>query len=214
VKQLWAAAACFLAFTAPAAAWAQQTSGTIAVFPVLFQKGNARAEHTGKEVLNSLLDSAKTARVPQDQILKAWQDTTGAPWPEKPTHLATREEMLAVGRAVNAEMVMETLVKWHTRTVWVSLGPKVKSDCTVTCLILNSSTGETVFEARDIKMDDTAKEDVVRAVGGAVLSGAIVVPVLTTGGDPTPHQQRAVQLALNKALMPWIKARTASAPRQ
>ena len=211
MKHLWAFATLLIGAT-PVAGLCQSSPASVAVMPVLFQKGTARAERTGKEVLNSLLDAAKTTRVPQDQILKAWQDTTGAPWPEKPTHLATREEMLAVGRAVNAELVMETLVKWHNRTVWVSLGPKVKSDCTVTCLILNTATGETVLEAKDIKMDDTAREDVVRAVGGAVLSGAIVVPVLTTGGDPTPHQQRAVQLALGKALSPWIKGRTAPAP--
>ena len=209
MKPIWAAAVLFTFIHVPARA--QAPAGSIAVMPVLFQKGSAKAERTGRDVMNALLDTAKTTRIPQDQILKAWQDTTGAPWPEKPKSLPTREEMLAVGRAVNSELVLETSVKWRDRTVWVSFGPKLKSECTVNCLILNVKTGETVLEVKDLKMDDTAREDVFRAVGGAVLSGAFVVPVLS-GGDASPHEQRAVQLALGKALMPWVKARTAAQP--
>jgi hypothetical protein len=50
-------------------------------------------------------------------------------------------------------------------------------------------------------MDSTAKEDSLKAVGTILLTPLFTV---VSGGPKTPHEQRAVQLAIAKAIQPWL----------
>ncbi|HXG23711.1 MAG TPA: hypothetical protein VNJ09_04080, partial [Chthonomonadales bacterium] len=56
-----------------------------------------------------------------------------------------------------------------------------------------------------VKMDSTAKEDTLKAAGTILLTPLFTV---VSGGPKTPHEQRAVQLAIAKAMQPWLATRT------
>src|SRR5205823_6457464 len=90
---------------------------------------------------------------------------------------------------------------WHTKSVWIGLGPKTKSDCTVDVLIVDVRSEEVALDAKQVKMDSTAKEDTLKALGSVFVSGLFTV---VSGGPKTPHEQRAVQLATAKAMEPWL----------
>jgi hypothetical protein len=61
--------------------------------------------------------------------------------------------------------------------------------------------GEVALDARDVRMDSTAKEDALKAIGALFVSSLFTV---VSGGPKTPHEQRAVQLATAKAMEPWL----------
>jgi hypothetical protein len=53
----------------------------------------------------------------------------------------------------------------------------------------------------ELKMDSTAKEDTLKALGTVFISGLFT---MVSGGPKTPHEQRAASLGIAKALEPWL----------
>jgi hypothetical protein len=113
----------------------------------------------------------------------------------------TFAQMLRVGQKLDVDWVMSGSVSWHSRSIWVGLGPKTKSTCTIRVRVVDVKRQEVALDVKDLKMDSTAKEDTLKALGTVFVSGLFT---FVSGGPKTPHEQRAVQLGITKALEPWL----------
>jgi hypothetical protein len=176
---------------------------TMAILPWRYRDGTDTAVKTGKEFLQRLMTRAKIDTVSEVKTIAAWEDANGEAWRDDrdKTDLPTPAQMLRVGRRLGVDWVMAGRARWHTRSIWVSLGPKTKSSCTVDALVVDVRHQIVALDAKDVMMDDTAKEDTLKALGAVFISGLFTV---VSGGPKTPHEQRAVQLAMAKALQPWL----------
>lgn len=181
---------------------ASQQAETMAVLPWIFEKGTDTAVRTGKETLEKLLAGSGLEVIPEGRVISAWINQLGHTLPEK--ELPQPADLLKLGQALKVDFVMTGKASWHSRSIWVGLGPKTKSTCTVDVLIVDVRSQSVVLNNRNIKMDSTAKEDVLKALGTVFVSSVFTV---VSGGPKTPHEQRAVQMGIGKALEPWIVPR-------
>ena len=121
-------------------------------------------------------------------------------------------DLLKLGQELGADWVITGHAAWHTRSIWIGLGPKTKSDCTVDMVIVDVKKKELSLDARQVTMDSTAKEDPLKAAatllfGLVRVEGQLLLTLpltVVSGGPKTPREQRAVQLAIAKAIQPWI----------
>jgi RNase H-fold protein (predicted Holliday junction resolvase) len=179
-----------------------QQAETMAVLPWIFEKGTDTAVRTGKETLEKLLSGSGLEVMPEGRVTSAWINQLGYTVPDK--ELPQPADLLKLGQALKVDFVMAGKASWHSRSIWVGLGPKTKSTCTVDVIIVDVRSQALVLNNRNIKMDSTAKEDTLKALGTLFVSSIFTV---VSGGPKTPHEQRAVQLGIGKALEPWIVPR-------
>jgi len=125
--------------------------------------------------------------------------------------LPTARELLILGEKLGVDWVITGRALWHTRSVWIGLGPKTKSDCTVDMVIVDVKNKELSLDARQVKMGSAPRENPLKA-GTVFLLGALIskgrylsaLPTLVSGGPKTPREQSAVQLAIAEAIRPWL----------
>lgn len=144
--------------------------------------------------------------IPEARVAVVWEDmnlSLDEDWNELPTP----KELLSLGEKLGVDWVITGKAEWHTHSIWVGLGPQTKSDCTVDVIVVDVRKREIALDARKVKMDSTAKEDTLKAVGTVLLTPLFTV---VSGGPKTPHKQRAVQLAIAKAIQPWLAERPQS----
>jgi len=183
-------------------AGARQQAETMAVLPWIFEKGTDTAVRTGKETLDKLLSHSGLEVTPEGRVTSTWINQLGLTLPDK--DLPQPADLLKLGQALKVNYVMAGKASWHSRSIWVGLGPKTKSTCTVDVLIVDVQSQSLVLNNRNVKMDSTAKEDALKALGTVFVSSLFTV---VSGGPKTPHEQRAVQLGIGKALEPWLVPR-------
>lgn len=174
----------------------------IAVFPWTFQWGTKTSHETAQNFLHKLLNKMGIEEIPEARVTAAWlQVNNNEEYEPKFDFMPTPASMLRVGMALGADWVMVPMASWHSRSIWVGLGPKTKSTCTVSFRVIDVKNRTVALDVHDLSMDDTAKEDVLKALGTFFISSLFTV---VSGGPKTPHEQRAVELAIAKALEPWI----------
>ncbi len=174
---------------------------TMAMLPWDFEQGTQGAVKTGKEFLASVLSKSQIETLSEVKTLAGWEEANGTSWSEDKKDLPSPAQMLRTGNKLNVDWVMSGRAVWHTKSVWIGLGPKTKSDCTVDVRIVDVKNKEVVLDAKKVRLDDTAKEDTLKALGTVFVSGLFT---MVSGGPKTPHEQRAVQLAMGKAMEPWL----------
>lgn len=173
---------------------------TIAVLPWNLVKGTEGAKQKAKEFLSTLLTKIQVDQVSEVKAMAAWAEVNDVSYNVE-NALPTAPQMLRVGQRLGVDWVMSGSVSWHSRSIWVGLGPKTKSTCTISVRIVDVKRQETALDVKDLKMDSTAKEDTLKALGTVFVSGLFT---FVSGGPKTPHEQRAVQLGITKALEPWL----------
>jgi len=188
---------------------AQADVKTVAVLPWSFRGGTDTAVQTAKDTISLFFAKTKYEAVPTVRVNSAWEDKLGNP-PVKQIikdddplpDLPSPKQLLALGQKLNVDLVCAGRAKWHTKSVWISLGPKTKADCTVDMLLIDVKKQEVLLDQKDINADDTRKESGLETAGALFVSMGITA---FSGGPKTPHQQRAAQLALGLAFEPWLK---------
>jgi hypothetical protein len=173
----------------------------IAVLPWTFQWGTKTSHETAQNFLHKLLDKMGIEEIPEARVTAAWLQVNAEEYDPKFDFMPSPASMLRVGMALGADWVMVPMASWHSRSIWVGLGPKTKSTCTVSFRIVDVKNRVVALDVHDLAMDDTAKEDLLKALGTLFISSLFTV---VSGGPKTPHEQRAVELAIAKALEPWI----------
>lgn len=183
---------------------------TIAVLPIAMKDGTETARETAEKTFETLLEKSGNQILEGPTVVDAWQKLGQKPFDENieggETYpdMPAPKEMLELGRSLKVDYVLASRLKWHTKSVWVGFGPKTKADCTIDVTIVDVKKSEISLQATDVKADSTKKEN-----GLAVAGTLLVTPLFTavSGGPKTPHQQRAGQVAVAKALEPWLESR-------
>jgi len=182
---------------------------TVAILPWIYRGGTNTAMKTANDALDAFFDKAKCDRQSKVKVVSAWEEAMGKsnikevgeendPMPDLPN----AKDLLALGKKMGVDYVCAGRAKWHTKSVWISLGPKTKADCTVDVELVDVHKEELALNQTGIKADDTRRES------GLETAAAILVSMGFTafsGGPKTPHQQKAVVNALGLAFEPWLK---------
>jgi hypothetical protein len=182
----------------------QHGDKTVAIIPWNFRGGTPGAVETARRTIDGFFDRAGYDRISTSKVDNAWPHrhrlvgSESETMPEMPTDDALRH----IGHDLGANMVCVGDVSWHTRSIWVALGPKTKSTCTLSMKLMNLDNNATVLSDKDLVVDDTAEESGFQTAAG-ILTGGLVT--IVSGGPETPHQQRAVQVALSQAFEPWLE---------
>lgn len=175
--------------------------GTVAVYPVTFDKTGTNTSRAKAEAsLNEVLKKGGFKLVEKATADKAWT-AKGYRTPTS-TRPPTTEQLVGLGKSLGSKFVCATQVTFHTRSIWVNLGPKTISTCHMTVTIIDTTTGKIAFE-NEVDGRSDEKTDGLK-VAGALLLTPLVTAV--SGGPKTPQESRAAQIAAAKALEKFVVA--------
>jgi hypothetical protein len=198
---LFAAAAILAAL--PQASQAQERErGTVAVYPVVFShnSGDGTSRKTAIRSIEETLQKGGFTLISDRVSANTWR-RLGLPNPgdDEP---ARRSDLVRLGTELKARFVVSAVVNFHSRSIWVDLGPRTVSSATVDISITDTTADKTVYSRQDVTGRSDEKFDFVKA--GADL---LITPLVTivSGGPKTPHEQRAVQIAVAKAMRDWVR---------
>lgn len=202
-KAVFAALAAAVIWTIlPSKATAQETSrGSIVVYPVVYSRnsGDQTSRKTGVRSADEVLQKAGYTLISGTVAANTWR-RLGLPMPVTDSP-ARHSDIVRFGKAVKAHYVVEMVFDFHSRSIWVDLGPKTVSTVTVDVVITDVEQNKTVYDKEDVSGRSDEKFDLVKA-GADVLITPLVTVV--SGGPKTPHEQRAAQIAVAKALRDWV----------
>ena len=184
-------------------ALAQQASkGTVVVYPLVYSRnsGTETSRRTGVRSVQEVLQKAGYTLISSTVAANTWR-RLGFPLPltDRP---ASRSNIVRFGKAINAHFVVTPVFDFNSRSIWVDLGPKTVSTATVDILITDVSQNETVYTKEDVSARSDEKFDAVKTGADVLLSPLFTI---VSGGPKTPHEQRAVQIAVAKALRDFVK---------
>jgi hypothetical protein len=167
-------------------------------YPWVFNNGTGTSRTTAISSADEIGRSIDYASVPDDVAQSAWQND-GLPTPifgQSPS----RASLETFGRGLHAKMVIYGSVSWHTRSIWVDLGPKTISTATVNAYVFNVASDKVVFHGKGVGRSDEKANGY--KIAADVLTGGILVTGVS-GGPATPQEQHAVRVALDKAYQNW-----------
>ena len=175
---------------------------TVVVYPMIFANGTNGAHEIAVKYLHSILTKIYLVQIPEDKATFTWVKVMHNDPPTPTTGMPSNKELLKLGVKLTADWVIAVRERWHTRSIWVGFGPKTKSDCYVDMKIIHVRNAEIVRDVKNIDGNDTARDDPLKDAGAILLT-----PFITTvsGGPKTPHEQKAAENALGKAISPWVK---------
>lgn len=176
-----------------------ESRGRVAVYPVV-------CDNTGTDTSQAKAREAVTEVFRKDGFEVVDSRTSDSQWKSKKlaTPTLTRppqtKDLGTFGRAVKADYVCTVSVTFHTRSIWVNLGPKRISRCHMTVTIVNPDTGKIVYEAEGDGGSDK-KSDKLK-VAGALLVSPLVTAV--SRGPKTPQESRAAQIAASVTFKKFV----------
>ena len=181
----------------------------VIVLPWTLKDGGETAHKTVKEAITKVFEKENYEEIPEIRAKAIWEnDLNNGPLQmeikgdEAMKPLPTPEQLLKLGQKLGVDLVCAGRAKWHTRSIWVSLGPKTKSDCTVDLILIDVVNKQVVLQAEGVQADDTKSEALWETAGALFISMGFTA---LSGGPATPHEQRAGAQAVVKALEPWMK---------
>ena len=192
---------------------------TVAVLPWRYQGGTDTAMKSADETVIALFSGAGYAVVPKAVTQEYLTDMFGERGLGLPfdmddravPNLPSPQEMLRLGREMGVDLVCAGGASWHTRSIWVSLGPKTKATCTVDMVIVDVARAEVVLDARRVSADSHKRETTAETAAALLIHIGFTA---VSGGPKTPHQQRSARMAIGEAMEPWLQAVMRPAPRK
>lgn len=182
---------------------AQESSrGAAVVFPVVYSRnsGSAGSRKTAVASVGEALQKAGFTLVSDTVGANTWSRLRlPSPSAGRPASLA---QTVRFGEAVKARYVVAPVFDFHSRSIWVDLGPKTISTATVSIVITDVKSKKVVYTKEKVQARSDEKFDPVKAGADILLTPLVSV---VSGGPKTPHEQRAVQIAVVKALKDWVK---------
>ena len=193
------------------------TPETVAILPWIYEDGTPGAQIAAKEFLETVLTESQFFRadsfqiIPEERVIQTWTKDMGHDPASEGTGIPTPKELLKLGQKLGVDWVITGHALWHTRSLWIGLGPKTKSDCTLDMVIVDVRNRELSLDARKVKMGSAPTDPPLRAAT-VVLLGLVsrglftsTLPLtLVSGGPKTPREQSAVRLAIANAIGPWL----------
>ncbi len=194
------------------------TPEIVAILPWIYENGTTGSRASVKEYLETSLMKSLYFRedsfsiIPEEQVINTWTKEMGQDLEAQKTSLPSPKELLKLGEKLGADWVISGYAMWHTRSVWIGLGPKTKSDCVVDMLIIDVKKKELSLDARKVKMDNAPRENPLKAAttillgvaGAKGLFSSSLPLTIVSGGPKTPPEKSAAQSAVAKAIRPWL----------
>ena len=202
---------------------------TVALLPWSYRNGNALALQSAREVCNQLLletgFNVFLTKSPTGAMPPAMPGSNASKQPESPfTHLLdqgrallgqetnnqsnapfvlpTLDQMTTIGEKVGTRYVLAGRAQWSRRNVWVGIAYRAKAICTVDVQLLDMSTGRLVLDAKNVVGDSTENKSPFNTITSVIALNPLPLMI---PGSVTPQQQRAVTVAIARAMEPWIK---------
>ena len=168
-------------------------------YPFMYQNGN-KTSRTMVTTLNSeIIQKAGYSAVTHEEATKAWK-SMGISKPSFGT-MPSHASLQKFGQALHASKVLYGSVSWHTRSIWVNVGPKTISTATVNVYVFDVASGKVEYQKKGVEGRSDEKSNNLKLVADVFLT-----PLFTavSGGPATPREQRAVQIALGRAFHTWV----------
>jgi hypothetical protein len=177
--------------------------GTVVVYPVVFSRnsGDDTSRKTAVRSVQEVLQKAGYTMISNTVASNAWRHM-GIPMPMADSPASTAD-IVRFGQGIKARYVVSVVFDFHSRSIWVDLGPRTVSTVTMDVVITDVEQGKTVYDREDISGRSDEKFDLLKA-GADILITPLVTVV--SGGPKTHHEQRAAQIAVSKALRGWVHA--------
>jgi len=177
-----------------------QTGGAVAICPWRFTDGNVTSRTMVADTIGKILERHGYTVVAQDGAEQRF--TAMSPAPAMRHGYPIEADLGRYAGVVQASRLIYGSVAWHTRSIWVGTGPKTISTATVDLFVYNTKLGKITYQRRGVEGRSDEKENALKDV-----LDVLVTPLVTvvSGGPATPREQRAVQIALGRALRPWIQ---------
>lgn len=173
--------------------------GSVAVFPVVFDNsGTDTSRAKAKDAMVEVFKKGGFKVLDEAAASKAWKAKGfRVPTSARPPSI---DQLASFGRAAGVKYVSTAHVTFHTRSIWVNLGPKTISNSTISVTVIESSSGKIVFEG-----DGEGRSD-EKSDGLKVAASLLVTPLVSavSGGPKTPHESRAAQIAAARALEKFV----------
>ncbi len=194
---------CCLAPSAVAAPRGQQDSkGTAVVYPIVFkrQSGTKGSHATAVQAVREVLQKAGYTLISDTVAASAWKHLR-IPYPATDSP-PRRSELVRFGKAVHAQYVVFPRFDFHSRSIWVNIGPKTVSTVTTDVSILDVMTQQMVYTKKHVQGRSDEKTQTAK-----VVAAVLITPLITavSGGPKTPQEQRAAQISVARALQPWVQ---------
>ncbi|HRI44941.1 MAG TPA: hypothetical protein PLL78_09110 [Fimbriimonadaceae bacterium] len=173
--------------------------GTAVLYPVLFDDtGTSTSRAVTKTALGEVLSSGGFRLVSDSTAASAWKKL-GVRTPSY-TKVPKVADLARFGSRVGARYVVMAQVHFHTRSIWVNLGPKTVSNCDISVTIVDATKNAIVYE-QDGEGRSDEKSDALK-VAGALLITPLITAV--SGGPKTPQESRAGQIAAVRSLQRFV----------
>lgn len=186
----------------PMAIAQERSRGTVVVYPIVYSRdsGGETSRKTGVRSMEEVLQKAGYTLISSTVAANTWRRLGIAlPSTDKPASLS---DIVRFGKAIKARYVVTPVFDFHSRSIWVDLGPKTVSTATVDVVITDVEQNKTIYTREDVSARSDEKFDAVKAGADVLLTPLVTI---VSGGPKTPHEQRAVQIAVAKALRDWVK---------
>lgn len=176
-----------------------RSKGQAAAYPWVFNGGTATSQATAATTANEILQKANYAAIASETAKNAWA-TAGLPAPTV-GHMPTKSMLMRYAQTAHVKTILFGSVSWHTRSIWVTTGPKTISTATVNAYVFDASVGKVSYQKTNVEGRSDEKENTLK-----IVADVLVTPLVTvvSGGPKTPQEQRAVQIAMGRALGGWV----------
>ena len=188
-----------IALGALAVASQAQTGGSVAICPWQFNDGNVTSRTMVTDTLAKILEHNGYTVLTQGTVEDSYRAM--APGMRMRHGLPDVGDLGKYSTSVGAGRLVYGTTSWHTRSIWVGTGPKTISTADVDLYIYGVKSGKIVYQ-RHAQGRSDERESVLKDVGDVLLTPLITV---VSGGPATPREQRAAQIAIARAIRPWIR---------
>jgi hypothetical protein len=175
----------------------------VAICPWTFEDGNRTSRDKAIETIHNVFEHNGYVILPQERMDRRFESIQPAVAFRR--GVPVLEDLDRYARDVEADMVVFGRASWHTRSIWVGTGPKTVSTAMVDIYIYNARLGRLTYERHDSEGRSDEKESALKDIADVLITPLITV---VSGGPATPREQRAVQIALGRALAPWVQRRS------
>jgi hypothetical protein len=172
----------------------------VAICPWTFTDGNVTSRTMVIDTIRGILEHNGFAVLPQHDMEDRYSHFGGGiGWHRANPDLGDLARWAA---ASGANHLVFGRTSWHTRSIWVGTGPKTISTATVDLYVYNARTNTVTYQRQGATGRSDESENAVKDV-----LDVFVTPLVTvvSGGPATPREQRAAQIAIGRALRPWIR---------
>ena len=184
-----------------------QGTRQVAVGPWDFQDGNVTSRTMVLEPVRRIAEHQGLAIV-SPEVVQQVSDSMGPGFGIRRGR-PDLAKLSSFAASTHANIVIFGKASWHTRSIWVGTGPKTISTASITLYVFNARLGTVTYSKRNVEGRSDEKESTLKDVADVILTPLITV---VSGGPATPREQRAAQIAIGRAMRPWVMQRNARRP--